>query len=316
VSFIHEDPESRELFLIVAEEAGISPALIEKDYWVTQCLWALQEAKLEVYFKGGTSLSKGFGIIQRFSEDLDLRLEPGEASGVPMVSSWTSTNKGPVAQRRAFFESLEAVIGIPGARLELEDGSLDKRARAANYRVFYPGLFLEELGPQIRPFVLLEVGIARVTPYVPRTLGSFIHEWLEHAGKLGEYTATLPVVRCAHPLVTLLEKIDAISRRYLREPFEPDSFIRHYEDAARIVESLPDLPALEVGPRALATEMLGAKQLARRPAADDPALTLADAAKRRELELAHESIAPMFWGSRHSLAEACEIVRRWLLVNE
>ena len=110
MSFIHQDPESRELFLIVADEAGISPALIEKDYWVTHCLWALQEAKLEVHFKGGTSLSKGFGVIQRFSEDLDLRLEPGEAPGIPKVTSWKSTNKGPIAQRKAFFEAVEESI--------------------------------------------------------------------------------------------------------------------------------------------------------------------------------------------------------------
>lgn len=118
-----------------------------------------------------------------------------------------------------------------------------------------------------------------------------------------------------HPLVTLLEKVDAISRRFAREPLEPDSFIRHYEDAARIVESLKELPALEVDAAALADEMLDEKQIASGLSGGEAALTLADAEKRRELERAHESIAPMFWGSRYSLEEACAILRAWLIAN-
>ena len=51
MSFIHEDPEFRELVAIVADEAGIAPALIEKDYWVTHVLWALHKTGLEVWFK-------------------------------------------------------------------------------------------------------------------------------------------------------------------------------------------------------------------------------------------------------------------------
>jgi len=53
------------------------------------------------------------------------------------------------------------------------------------------------------------------------------------------------------PLVTLLEKLDALSRRYARETLEPDGFARHYEDAAHIIRSLASLPAVEQSPRAL-----------------------------------------------------------------
>lgn len=70
MSFVHEDPDFRELLGIVARDTGIAAALVEKDYWVTHTLWALHETGLELWFKGGTSLSKGFGLIQRFSEDL------------------------------------------------------------------------------------------------------------------------------------------------------------------------------------------------------------------------------------------------------
>lgn len=61
MSFVHEDRDFQQLIGIVARDTGIAGALIEKDYWVTHTLWALHETGLDLWFKGGTSLSKGFG---------------------------------------------------------------------------------------------------------------------------------------------------------------------------------------------------------------------------------------------------------------
>lgn len=47
------------------------------------------------------------------------------------------------------------------------------------------------------------------------------------------------------PLVTLLEKLDALTRRYNRAAIEADGFVRHYEDAARIIQALDRLPPIE-----------------------------------------------------------------------
>ena len=88
MSFVHEDPDFQQLVGIVARDKGIDAALIEKDYWVTHTLWALHETGLDLWFKGGTSLSKGFGLIQRFSEDLDLMIKHGTTSGLPKVANW------------------------------------------------------------------------------------------------------------------------------------------------------------------------------------------------------------------------------------
>ena len=64
---------------------GLRPALIEKDYYVTEVLRIIAAAIGDkVIFKGGTSLSKGWNLIERFSEDIDLlfRMEQdGEALG-------------------------------------------------------------------------------------------------------------------------------------------------------------------------------------------------------------------------------------------
>ncbi len=81
--FLHDDPEFGDALAIVADQRGLSEPLVEKDYWITHTLWALAEAKLTVSLKGGTSLSKGFGLIQRFSEDLDVKIESPELPPVP-----------------------------------------------------------------------------------------------------------------------------------------------------------------------------------------------------------------------------------------
>jgi hypothetical protein len=64
-----------DIFSIVAAKRGISPAYVEKDFWVCRVLDVLMREPPfmpKCYFKGGTSLSKGFGLIERFSEDVDI----------------------------------------------------------------------------------------------------------------------------------------------------------------------------------------------------------------------------------------------------
>jgi nucleotidyltransferase AbiEii toxin of type IV toxin-antitoxin system len=313
MSFAHEDPEFQQLLAIVARDTGIAEALIEKDYWVTHAMWALHETGVDIWFKGGTSLSKGFGLIQRFSEDLDLMILPGAATGLPEVTNWTSANKGPVAQRQAFYDVLADRLIVPGVRIERDRTRIDRRARGADYLCHYPCLRLGQLAPAISPFVRLEVGHARVMPSVRMPLSSFVHDYLEAEGMLGVYHDNRPSsVRCVHPLVTLFEKLDAMARRYERDPIEADSFLRHYEDAAHIIRSVEELPAIEMSPVELAYDMVTKKDIRALPSADEPALQLADPARRKVAETAYNEIAPMFWGDRIDLDEACAEIRSWV----
>lgn len=70
--------QRRELFQETAAQLGMSPAVVEKDFWVC---WVLKQLFSEpdlssrMVFKGGTTLSKVFGLIDRFSEDIDLILD-------------------------------------------------------------------------------------------------------------------------------------------------------------------------------------------------------------------------------------------------
>lgn len=67
-----------DLFAEVARQRGLTPAIIEKDFWVCwtlKRLFTLPDPPAGLLFKGGTSLSKVFGIIERFSEDVDLSFD-------------------------------------------------------------------------------------------------------------------------------------------------------------------------------------------------------------------------------------------------
>ena len=64
----------KEAVTITAQQMNIPEIYVEKDYWVTLSLYAIfnNDIGKETVFKGGTALSKCFGIIKRFSEDIDL----------------------------------------------------------------------------------------------------------------------------------------------------------------------------------------------------------------------------------------------------
>lgn len=72
------DNDKRRLFRNTADKMGLHDAIVEKDFWVCFTLDYLFHRSLlkdSITFKGGTSLSKAFHLISRFSEDIDLILD-------------------------------------------------------------------------------------------------------------------------------------------------------------------------------------------------------------------------------------------------
>jgi predicted nucleotidyltransferase component of viral defense system len=74
---LHQYPaDFRALLAATAQQLGMADVLIEKDYWVTYVLRALADStyREQAVFKGGTALSKAYGLLERFSEDVDLAI--------------------------------------------------------------------------------------------------------------------------------------------------------------------------------------------------------------------------------------------------
>jgi hypothetical protein len=205
------------------------------------------------------------------------------------------------------------LIRPPCAKRPSSPPTSRKQALGANDLGHYPGALLEQPASGMSPFARLEVGRARVVPFVSRKLGSFVHTYLEDQSMLADYADYRPVaVRCIHPRVTLLAKLDAMARRYVRDEMEADAFVRHYEDAAQIIRAVDDLPDMGMTPAALAADMLVQKDIVALPTADEHALHRSDPDKRAEVESAYKKVAAMFWGPRIPLDECCSVIRRWL----
>lgn len=131
--YLHRD---RETFKDMVEQAadgnGRTPAVVEKDYYVTLILKLLSEQLAECVFKGGTSLSKGFHVIDRFSEDIDITFKEhigesrrkklknvvlkgiSEELGMP-VANWKETQSD--RDYNAYLFSYESVFGFQDDRL-------------------------------------------------------------------------------------------------------------------------------------------------------------------------------------------------------
>ena len=110
--FLHNHPQFADLIRIVAYDQGIAPALVEKDYWIMQSLHGLQQLGLTFELKGGTSLSKGYGLISRFSEDIDIRIEP--PADPPVMTGRNHDKPAHVQSRKDFYDRLAQTIVIDG----------------------------------------------------------------------------------------------------------------------------------------------------------------------------------------------------------
>lgn len=231
--YLHELPDFEDLIRIVAEEGKLLPELVEKDYWVTRALHGLVELGYEFEMKGGTSLSKGYGLIHRFSEDIDLKIVP-ESTGVPFPVhiglNQTKKNKH-IQSRRDFYDWVANELKIHGFESVVRDESFDdERYRSGGISLQYSSLFAAN--SSLKEGVLLELGFAKTEPSNERPITSWAAEKAIEAG--AQFQDSEPVqVRCYHPGYTLVEKLQAVStkfRQYVPGSDLPKNFMRHYYD--------------------------------------------------------------------------------------
>jgi len=167
--FIHELKDAKELFEAVAGEKGIRPYLVEKDYWIMHALYGLKTQGFDFELKGGTSLSKGYNIIERFSEDLDIHIHPKNANNIK--SGRNHDKPSHIESRRKFFQDLLVSISIHGM-IAVRDESYDgAKMRNAGIILQYENLFASE--PGIKQGILLEVGFDQTTPFDFKNISSW-----------------------------------------------------------------------------------------------------------------------------------------------
>jgi hypothetical protein len=110
--YLHNHKDFPDLIRIVGEQMKIAPVLVEIDYWIMHCLYGLQQMGMKFEFKGGTSLCKGFHITSRFSEDIDIRIDPPADLN---VSVGRNHNKpAQIESRKRFYDWVATAIKMDG----------------------------------------------------------------------------------------------------------------------------------------------------------------------------------------------------------
>lgn len=235
--FLHERRDFKQLIAIIAGQRGIDPVLVEKDYWIMHCLWGLQAQEFRFKLKGGTSLSKGFSVIHRFSEDIDIRIEP--PGDIKVKVGRNQDRPAHIASRRSFYDWLCGQIHIPGIeRVDRDTFFDDDKMRSAGIRLFYPSSDSTLAG--IKTGILLELGFDDTAPNRPVTISSWAYDLAAQRNVLMTDNRALDVP-CYLPTYTFVEKLQTISTKYRRLAESgtfPTNFLRHYYD----VYCLLDLP--------------------------------------------------------------------------
>jgi hypothetical protein len=234
-----EHPDFEQAVIRTAEHfqaRSLRPAIIEKDYYVPEALRAIAlSAGDKVIFKGGTSLSKGWDLIERFSEDIDIFLDP-LAFAPPL--------KGRAIDRE--LKRLRDAVGRHPALTFTAAESQTIGGFGRSDRFAYTQRFG---GPgEVRDRVLLETGTAsgrEPTSMVP--LRSYVAQFLEQTKQsLGADDETSFTLRLLHFRRTFVEKMFAIHCKVelLKRDGQPiGSYARHYYDLYQLA-ARPEVRAM------------------------------------------------------------------------
>ncbi|MBF0532558.1 MAG: nucleotidyl transferase AbiEii/AbiGii toxin family protein [Candidatus Omnitrophica bacterium] len=236
VDYLHNHPEFRELLRAVEREKKIERGLVEKDYWIMHVLYGLQQGGFKFELKGGTSLSKGYGIIHRFSEDIDIRIEPPD--GMDVKTGRNHIKPDHCASRKQYYDWLAKKIKIDGIERIVRDVEFDnEKYFSGGIRIYYKTAFT--LAGGIKEGVLLEVGFDEVIPNNPLDIGSWALEFARQNGlKVKDNKARS--VLCYHPGYTLVEKLQTIATKFRNQQETgkmPSNFLRHYYDVACLLKN-------------------------------------------------------------------------------
>lgn len=217
----------------------IEPALVEKDYWIKHALFGLKKLELEFELKGGTSLSKGYQIINRFSEDIDIHIKPPAELGI----NENPNNKNPknIEARRNFFDWLATDrIKIDGLKAVRETEFDDtKYFRNAGIRLQYDSITEKVEG--LKEGILLEAGFVVIAPFQELTISSWTYDRAVATDGIAIIDNRAADIKCYHPGYTFVEKLQTIATKFRNEQEDGGTkkvnFMRQYYDVYCLLDN-------------------------------------------------------------------------------
>ncbi|OYX96340.1 MAG: hypothetical protein B7Y76_08910 [Sphingobacteriia bacterium 35-40-5] len=230
MAYLHDHKDFKSLLDIVADEMGIEAGLVEKDYWIMHTLYGLKKQGFQFELKGGTSLSKGFHIIDRFSEDIDIHITPDPALNV--IEDPSKNKQSHIDSRANFFEWLVQKIQIDGIISQERDHEFDNITfTSGGIRLYYENRVDKVKGA--KEGILLEAGFDTVTPNSKLTISS----WALDRAKLNDgiefIDNTAVDIICYDPGYTFVEKLQTVATKYRQEQTDGKvrkNYMRQYYD--------------------------------------------------------------------------------------
>lgn len=217
---LHEDYRTfQEVIRAASQKLSIREVFVEKDYWITLVLNRLSQTKFtaDTVFKGGTSLSKGYNLINRFSEDVDIAII-------------NTTNKtGNVI--KTLIREVEKIITTDLVEI-LRDGVTSKGSRFRKSVFEYPSI--DKKNPNNTLIVEIN-SFANPFPYQPLLIKSMVFDFLSNTGNeslVADYNLEAFKINVLDKNQTLLEKLVSLIRISYSDDFITaiSKKIRHFYD--------------------------------------------------------------------------------------
>jgi len=230
--------EKLDILIKASESTGLEPYAIEKDWWMVQTLrliWQMDVAN-HLVFKGGSSLSKGWGLIERFSEDIDLALDR-EFLGFSGSISRTQVGKLRDASYAYISDKFYPLLiqkfeeaGFPGLNIVIANPEIADQDPLI-IDIYYP--YVTQQSTYVQPRIRVEVGGRSLRePFSNRQFSSMVGEHFK-----GKDFADDPIeIPCVNPERTFLEKLFLLHEEFQKpqEKIRVDRLSRHLYDIERI----------------------------------------------------------------------------------
>lgn len=238
--------ERQEIFAEAAAQLSVIPAIVEKDFWVSWTLGKLfshSSLKDQLMFKGGTSLSKIYQVIERFSEDIDLILNwQNLTANDPMLEASKTkddkTAKELNQQAQIFIAQtlLPQIAQLLSPLCQCQLDNSDPYVINVTYPASFPDAYL-------RPEIRLEIGpMAAWTPHENKPITCMTTSVFPHL-----LTHALPSVNVISAQRTFWEKATILHAEAFRSEGKPQPprYSRHYYDLYRLMNTEIKKLALE-----------------------------------------------------------------------
>ncbi len=225
----------------VAEHIGIPPSVAEKDWWVVRTLEIVfkTSAAEHLVFKGGTSLSKSWNLIHRFSEDIDLAIDRKFLGFGGLLSKSKRTQLRKAANKYTsehFYAEIQEKFAAYGFKnlefnlIEAKDSDQDPRI----IEIYYPNV-IQSLG-YVQPRIQIEIGCrSLIEPYTLQPVTSFLDDL--YADR--DFSASPVVIPTVNPERTFLEKLFLLHEEFHKplEKIRVDRLSRHLYDVHQLSKS-------------------------------------------------------------------------------